>query len=637
MSDELKISPGSLALYKHRPARVVKVGAKLEIELDDGNRARVREKDITPLHPGPLESLQALTPQKGELMLAWEILSETPEETHTIAEISDLIYGAYTPASAWAAWQLVEDGLYFRGQPEAVQTCTPEEVAAERDSRQARAAEAQAWLDFLSRAQDGAIDLDLDGRFLREVEDLALGRRKDSRVLRELGRSERPENAHTLLLKCGYWGPALVPYAQRLGLPIHSPEIELPALSAEERLDLTHLEAYAIDDRDNQDPDDAISLDTCQFDPQGNFLGGRIWVHIADGAALVPPDSPADLEARSRSATLYLPDGAALMLPQAAVTMLGLGLTDISPALSFGLQIDADGALVDIQIQPSRVRVQRLSYERAAERLEEPPLRELHTIARVFQARRQANGALFIDLPEAIIRVDDGQVAIRPLQRFPSRDLVREAMLMAGEAAAQFALQNQIPFPFATQEAPDWDFARKMAADNGLDPTTIENPDSIAAFYILRRALKRSQVSGYPAPHSGVGLPVYSRATSPLRRYLDLVAHQQLRAFLRGGRLMDQEEMLHRIGASESVTGSVSQAESLARRHWTLVYLQQNPDWEGEAVLIEKNERRGRVIIPDLALEIPVHLKADLPLNSHLMLKSEGVNLPELEAHFVIT
>lgn len=73
--------------------------------------------------------------------------------------------------------------------------------------------------------------------------------------------------------------------------------MELPDLPDEPRRDLTGLPAFAIDDEGNLDPDDALSLD-----------GDRLWVHVADAAALIGPDSPADIEARARGATL-LPAG----------------------------------------------------------------------------------------------------------------------------------------------------------------------------------------------------------------------------------------------------------------------------------------------------------------------------------------
>ena len=47
---------GSLVLYKHQAARVASVGRKrLQIEMAEGETLRVRPKDVTLLHPGPLQ------------------------------------------------------------------------------------------------------------------------------------------------------------------------------------------------------------------------------------------------------------------------------------------------------------------------------------------------------------------------------------------------------------------------------------------------------------------------------------------------------------------------------------------------------------------------------------------------------
>jgi exoribonuclease-2 len=121
-----------------------------------------------------------------------------------------------------------------------------------------------------------------------------------------------------------------------------------------------------------------------------------------------------------------------------------------------------------------------------------------------------------------------------------------------------------------------------------------------------------------------------------MRRYLDLVAHQQLRAFTGSGKLIEENEMLERLGAAEAVTGSVVQAERLSRRHWTLVYLIQHPGWNGEGVLVDKRDRTGTILIPGLAFETRIHLKDELEFNTIVKLACKEVNLPELEAYFQI-
>jgi exoribonuclease-2 len=628
-TDSAVIPQDSLVLYKKRPARVVRTGEstagaiRLEIELEGGNLAKVRSKDLILLHPGPLESLSQLEPQVGEVELAWQILSESQGSPRRLAELAEIIYGRYTPATTWAAWQCVEDGLYFRGSPDAIVARSPDEVSHQLVVRQMRTEEAQARAEFLNRARSSLFSMPEDKRFLSEAEGLALGRKKDCRLLRELGRNERPENAYALLLESGYWTYSVDPYPSRLGLSTSNPEAPIQKIIEEPRLDLTDIPAYAIDDQQNQDPDDAISLVSCTLDERGNFLGGFIWVHIADVAALVYPNSEADLEARSRGATLYLPERTIPMLPFTVVQSLGLGLSEISPALSFGIELNALGEIVSMDVKTSQVRVQRLNYEEAEECMRHEPFNLLYQITERYCDRRRLNRALFIDLPEVNLRVSNEKVFIIPIQKLKSRDLVREAMLMVGEAVARFAIEKDIPIPFVTQEAPTLP-----------EKETWTDSVNLASHFAIRRNLKRSQISSIASPHVGVGLPVYTRSTSPLRRYLDLVVHQQLRAYLHNQPLFDDQEILERVGTSEAVTGLVSQAESLARRHWTLVCLMQNPGWRGEGILVEKEGFRGTVIIPELALESPIHLRVDLPLNSQIPLKLSGINLPELDVHF---
>ena len=74
-----------------------------------------------------------------------------------------------------------------------------------------------------------------------------------------------------------------------------------------DRLDLTYMDAFAIDDEGNQDPDDALG-----------FHDGKLWVHIADSSWLIPAGTEADKEARGRAANLYLPETTIPMLPPEA-------------------------------------------------------------------------------------------------------------------------------------------------------------------------------------------------------------------------------------------------------------------------------------------------------------------------------
>ena len=192
---------------------------------------------------------------------------------------------------------------------------------------------------------------------------------------------------------------------------------------------------------------------------------------------------------------------------------------------------------------------------------------------------------------------------------------------MAGEAAARFALERGLPFPFTTQDPVD-------AADR--------QPAGLAAMYALRRTLRPRQYSSLPGPHGGLGLDVYAQVTSPLRRYLDLVAHQQLRACLRGCDPLEAQAIIERVGAAEAAAQGIRRAERLSREHWTVVYLQQHPGWQGEGVLVEKRMPRGVVLIPDLALEARIKVADSVAPDSVLPLRLTGFELPAREAYFKV-
>lgn len=616
------IPENSLALYKMRPARVRQAGDKLTLELEDGEILKVRPKDVTLLHPGPLASLADLRAPAGDPQTAWEILAG---ETTTLAELAELTYGAFTPSTAWAAWQLVSAGLYFRWDQDRVSALTPAEVADISAARAAETAERQEREAFLTRARAGKIAPE-DRRHLREVEDLALERTARSRVLRALGREESPENAHAALLELGVWDESFNPHPLRQGLNLIPPALALPAawqdpggeLPGGSRLDLTHLPAYAIDDAATEAPDDALS-----FEPAAGEETGRIWVHVADAAALAPPNSPLDIEARARGVTLYLPEGVTPMLPPAATPLLGLGLADISPALSFGFTVDAAGQIAHVIVAPSLVRVTRLTYDQADTLLDQPVLRQLLDACIAYEARRQANGAIRIELPEVAVRLGpDGQVLLQPVPALRSRFLVENTMIMAGEAVATYAQAHGIPTPYATQEPPD--------------ASTWPAAVSLAEMYTLRRTMKRSQYRSVPAPHSGLGLAAYVQVTSPLRRYLDLVTHQQLRSHLAGAALLGHDAILQRIGEVEPALWAARQGEQLSNRHWTLVYLARHGGWRGRGVLVDRRGNSGVFILPELALETQAHLPADLPLDSETTLALRSVDIPRQDARFKV-
>lgn len=596
------LRPGSLVLYKIHPAIVSSVSDKIEIQLAGGKSKRVRDKDVTLLHPGPLNSLGALNAGEGAIEEAWELLEG---EEVGLADLAEFLYGEFSPAAAWGAWQILQDGLYFDGRPEQIRRRSEQEVQAECEARESRANAEREWAQFLERVDAVRLEEE-DRKRLAEVERVALGSSEHSRILTSFELPETPESAHRFLVRCGYWDEHENPWPVRAGVRLELPEIGVPDLPDEPRRDLTQLASWAIDDAGNQDPDDAISVD-----------GDRLWVHVADVAALVRPGGHMDLAARERGANLYLPERIHNMLPAPVTHRLGLGLAEQSPALSFGFAFDGD-RVVDIEVVPSWVRVSRASYDEIDARMHEQPFVDIGRITDAYRRRRLERGAARIDLPEVSVRVIDGEVVIRPLPKLASRDMVADAMLMAGEAAARFAEANGVAIPYAMQPAPD----------------EIRQPQGMAEMYAYRRLFKPSRASLEPEAHFGLGLDVYARATSPLRRYADLLVHQQLRAFILGKAPLSSDQVLERSALLDAASASIRRAERLSNLHWKLVHLSRNPGWQGEAVAVAVEERKTALIVPELALETRIRSSPGHVAGETLRLGLREVDVPAQSVYF---
>ena len=139
-------------------------------------------------------------------------------------------------------------------------------------------------------------------------------------------------------------------------MPSFRARLEIGAESGDRaRIDLTAMESWAIDNAWSKDPDDAIAWD-----------GSSIWVHVADPASAILPDSEVDGEALARGSTLYLPELTSPMLPGEALERFGLGLGATSPALSFRIEVAEDGSISEVETLVSTVRVRRCSYGEAA-------------------------------------------------------------------------------------------------------------------------------------------------------------------------------------------------------------------------------------------------------------------------------
>jgi exoribonuclease-2 len=622
------ISRGALVLFKNKPAIVSSlIEGKPVVDAGDGEPKKVREKDLIVLHSGPLASIPKPR-EGGDFETAYDMLvpaeASDVEIPTTWKDLAELVFGEYKPDTVLACVMGCLEGGGFKiveGLPVAASRAGMALARKKDEEREREAKEREAftaWLKEVSRTGGATVqDRERWPRYCSDIEKLALGMAEKSAIAAEAGIRETKEAAHKVLVDSGIWPAFYNPWPQRAGCAAKPPKLPFPSESriGDVRRDLRTLRSYAIDSPWSKDPDDAIGFD-----------GERIWIHVADPSAFAGPDSDIDAEAMTRGATLYLPERIVPMLPGEAVDRLGLGLSETSCALSFGIRLDLEGSIIDTLIEPSLVHVDRLTYEEADERLSagDRTLSALEAAAALRRLRRLANGAVDIELPEVSMAVEDDMPRFVPIHSTKSSGIVREMMLLAGEGAARWAWERSLPFVYSSQEAPQIPDDRTRS-DEGTILLSLQ--------YKRRRGMRAGSFGPDHLAHRGLGLSFYSQVTSPLRRYQDLLAHHQLRAALseQAGAALSTDELGRRCLLAGRGASSTRQAERDSRLHWTICFLKLNPGWKGKAVVLESRDQDAWIIVPELGLESSVRTRARLEEDSEILVSASRLDLPALD------
>ena len=402
------------------------------------------------------------------------------------------------------------------------------------------------------------------------------------------------------------------------------------------RRDLTSLSAITIDDATTQDKDDALSLEEVSGGPSPVY---RVGVHIADGGALVEDDGAVDREADARMATLYLPELQVPMLPPSLSHLAGSLLPcEERAAVSLLADVTAEGDLLDWEVTPSVIRSRAaLPYEEADTAIadESHPwhgtLAPLDGLALTLKAKRERAGALMLDRAEMRVDVgEDGRVDVRVVEASAAREMVAELMILANSLLAEFCRDRELPAAYRSQKAPD------------LDGIPEELPDGPLRRFLTLRRIAPADLSIRPGTHAGLGVAAYLQATSPLRRYPDLVMQRQIGGFLeRGDPPYSAQQVTDVTQRADVQIRELGRLEEGRRRYWFLKYLGQRledaePRELYDAVVLENARNRNAQLE---LVDYPYRARAKLPQQCEpgktVTLRLHGVDLWRRVGFFV--
>ena len=588
--------------------------------------------------------------QTLDLKELWELLEADPTAVFTWQELAGFIVSGDEPfALAGVLDALWSQSLYFKEKqagsfsPRDVQSVEERLLQQQREHEKAREQHAfLAWMEAQLQGRSAGEPPPGHTQFLSLIQGVALygeGYDKRPQALQLLkaigfqGKGQPWDTAFQLLVHIGIWQPDEELCLLRYHIPTQFSEEALraanalPVFSADTidsneqgpLEDLTALEMLTIDDADTNEIDDALSL----TERDGKLLIG---IHIADAGAYAPPRSILDKSALARGTTIYLPSGRFPMLPPViSEEKASLIAQAERRALSFFVHIDDAGQLHPERITRSIIRVaHRLSYADADAALAEgstapysSTLRQLARLAQKRKEQRLAQGAVVIDGDEVKVKVRDGTVTTTLLSyNSPSRGLVSECMIMANETAARYCHANHLPALYIGQPPPD-----------DTIPDRSDFPTRQTYVHAARRLMSPSQLGTQPEAHAALGLPLYTQATSPLRRYTDLQMHHQIKHHLTHGSALFQDSQLQVVAASaQAAIGDARRCERESTRFWLLRLLEGR---QGEVVsgqVVRTQNRRLFIELDETLLFVPMNNAPPLPLGTPVQVSINHVN-----------
>lgn len=544
------------------------------------------------------------------LEIAWE---ETLARNKTvdIEELALILYGSTTPEKCYSAYRLLSSNpVYFKCKDDGyspIYEPRPLSQVKELQLQQSREALAHKELEEFVTYMKSVIQLPCGERptqsswTLKEefktqlaalkafaLESCNSSEQKETatQVLEALGVCKSPAAALSVMIQMGYFATHENIDLLRLDLRIEFPSETLAETEAiksqhpydldkDRRVDLTALKVYTIDTDDPDEIDDGLSA--VQL-PDGRI---KVWIHVADPTRWVGWDSMLRKEASHRCTSIYLPTMTVPMFPmELATEYMSLRQGQCCSAISVSVILSHDGSVSESIVETSIIRpTYQLSYETASELLslgveEEAELSLLHQAAVLRNKWRLSNGALNFSLPNPKVRVE-GEETSDPYinvsiedQTSPSAILVSEMMILCGEIIAAIGGERGLCLPY-----------RGQAQNEEMKNEFCFIPEGPARSVALIRCLSRSDMSFVkPLHHAGLGLAGYVQFTSPIRRYVDLLAHYQIKAVLRG------EEPPLSGGYLEASMATINARCKTARklqsdsdRYWILEYLRRQP------------------------------------------------------------
>ncbi|MFN7040061.1 MAG: ribonuclease catalytic domain-containing protein [Acidovorax temperans] len=615
-----------------------------QVELDSGKRVKVKASNILLKFekPAPSELIaqaQAVA-ETIELDLAWEF---APEDDFGFADLARDYFSenATLAQQAGALFRLYEAPHYFRRAGKGRFKKAPAEILQQAlaaiEKKKALLAQIDEWAAALGRGECPQPIRDQLYKILFKPDKNA----PEYKAVVEASRA-----THTapldLLQKAGAIDSAYQFHWKRFLFENFPKGTGFPALAAPQPpadLPLAPVQAYSIDDSQTTEIDDALSV-------QGLGTGTVVLgIHIAAPGLAIQPGSAIDQLGRARLSTVYMPGYKITMLPDEVVQIYTLDEGRANPAVSLYVTLnEATLEITGTETRLERVPVEvnfrhdQLDHIVTEQWLTDPSIQHENTPQALQDKREQLSFlyrlALHLKAQREVVRGKPENFN-RPDYNF--RLVGNQGAEPTGHEQVQISVrQRGAPLDLIVAEAAivansTWG---SWLAELGV-PGIYRSQASMAPGVKVRMGTKA-------LPHAGIGVKAYSWATSPLRRYTDLVNQWQIIACARHGATAalaapfkpKDADLFSIISSFDAAYSAYNGYQAGMERFWTLKYIEQNHITELTAAVIKEGPGGSFLVrADDIPLVFPVLGAQNLPRGARLKVRLGEVDEITLDIH----
>jgi len=192
-------------------------------------------------------------------------------------------------------------------------------------------------------------------------------------------------------------------------------------------------------------------------------------------------------------------------------------------------------------------------------------------------------------------------------------------MILNGAVFASYGVEHGLALPYRSQ------LPAELPPQEELDAL----PDGAVRFAAIKRCLSRGLMGTQPSAHFSLGLPAYVQATSPIRRYGDLVVQRQVEAHAKGASPLSEEALQELLSEFD---GAIREGIGISRedqRHWQQVWFEahRNGQWRAEFLRwLRPQDRLGLLRVDELAMDLAAECPTNATPGEALLLRVQQVD-----------